>query len=290
MSIRVKKINEETVEPVTFIDVQADPRPIKGRNLFPEMFANVFFCARKKSGKSCVMAKVIESCSDKDTKIIAFVSTIHRDPTWRAIKKRCEERGQQFEAYTSIVNPNNKTDILAEIVDCLNEDASIEKQQAEKKKPQEKCLILLDCHEDPAVKKKKKKLPKEKSVKIIFCFDDIAGELQRPSVTELLKRNRHFESKVLISSQSWNDIALQGRMQINYVLLFKGYAKSREKLQEIYKNCDLSVPFDVFEGIYAYATKAPFSFLWIDLPNSEFRKNFNESISITDGEEEERDL
>ena len=58
MSIRVKKINDETVAPVTFIDVQADPRPIKGRNLFPEMYANVFFCARKKSGKSCVWRKL----------------------------------------------------------------------------------------------------------------------------------------------------------------------------------------------------------------------------------------
>ena len=91
--------------------------------------------------------------------------------------------------------------------------------------PQEddSCLTL---NGDPDPKQKKPRKPKFKAPQIIFVFDDLSGELKTPSLIQLLKMNRHFLCKVIISSQYWNDIALEGRKQIDYVLLFKGLGQS----------------------------------------------------------------
>jgi hypothetical protein len=61
--------------------------------------------------------------------------------------------------------------------------------------------ILLTDADAPATSKRKPRRPKEKASKIIFVFDDLSGELQTPSLTQLMKKNRWFRSKVIISSQ-----------------------------------------------------------------------------------------
>ena len=80
--IRIKRINNEDVAPVNFVDVVNDPRPIRGGDIFPEIYSNIFFCARKKSGKTCAIAHIIDKCSTTETRVIAFVSTLQRDPTY----------------------------------------------------------------------------------------------------------------------------------------------------------------------------------------------------------------
>jgi hypothetical protein len=242
--ITVKRINKEDVQPVTFVDEKHDSRPIKGRDIFPEIYSNVFFCARKKSGKSCAISHIVEKCSTTETRVIAFVSTLHRDPTWRAIEQMCQKKNIEFTGYTSIRDPSSKEDILDTIVKTLEETTGEEKEEEPRQRGR---CILTDCDELEDAKPKK---PKELAPRIIFIFDDLSGELQYPSVTKLLKKNRHLKCKVLLSSQYWNDISLQGRKQIDYLLMFRGLSQSVDKLNEIYKNCDLSVPFDVFRSVY----------------------------------------
>jgi hypothetical protein len=281
--ITVKRMNKEDIQPVTFVDEKKDPRPIKGRDIFPDIYSTVFFCARKKSGKSCAISHIIEKCSTTETRIIAFVSTLHRDPTWRAIEQMCQKKNIEFTGYTSIRDPSSKEDILETIIKILGETTGEEKE--EEPRQQGHC-ILTDCDE---LENEKPKKPKECAPRIIFIFDDLSGELQYPSVTKLLKKNRHLKCKVLLSSQYWNDISLQGRKQIDYILLFRGLSQSVDKLNEIYKNCDLSVPFDVFRAVYSYATSKRFHFLYVDVINGEFRKDFSHKI-ILPTEEDEADV
>jgi hypothetical protein len=287
--ISIKRINKEDVKPVTFIDEKKDDRPVKGRDLFPEVYANIFFCARKKSGKSCAIAHIIDKCSTSETRVIAFVSTLRRDPTWRTIQAMCEKKKIEFTGYTSIKDESSKEDILSTIVRTLEETCGDGKED-EEESASAPCPIIVDTDEDPRGKKPKK--PKEKAPKIIFVFDDLSGELQSPSLTQLLKKNRHFKCKVLLSSQYWNDIALQGRKQIDYVLLYRGLAQSMSKLEDIYKNCDLSCPFEVFVSVYRYCTAKKFNFMYIDVVDSVFRKNFSHKIGLPEEVdlEEERDL
>jgi hypothetical protein len=108
-----------------------------------------------------------------------------------------------------------------------------------------------------------------------------------------MKKNRWFKSKILIASQYWNDIDLQARKQIDYVLLYRGLAKSLNKLQEIYRNCDLDVPFEMFLELYRYATAKKHHFLYINVVDSTFRKYFTHELHVPnddDDEEPEREL
>ena len=144
--------------------------------------------------------------------------------------------------------------------------------------------------EDPHSTRKPKR-PKERAPRLIFIFDDMSGELQAPSLTCLMKKNRWFKSKILIASQYWNDIALQARKQIDYVLLYRGLAQSLDKLKEIYHNCDLAVPFDMFVEIYRFATKEKHHFLYINVVESTFRKDFTHQLVVKiDDPEDESDV
>lgn len=280
--IRIKRINKEDVAPVKYVENVEDPRPVRGKDVFPEVYANVFFCARKKSGKSCAIYHTIKSCATRESKVIAFCATLNRDPTWKAIQKLCEDMNVDFTGYTSIKDPETKEDILGTILEHLEKE-KIQENEGERIKKKSQILTnstMLD-------KEKKPKKPKEKAPEIFFIFDDLSGELNTPSVIELLKMNRHFKSKTLIASQYWNDIPLQARKQIDYVLLYKGLAQSMEKLMDIYKNCDLSVPFDVFTAMYRMCTHEKYHFLYIDVVNSEFRKDFSHKIELPKEEEDE---
>ena len=273
--IRVKKINSEEVRPVKFLDEEDDPRPVRGRDIFPEIYANIFFCARKKSGKTCSIHHIIERCSTRETRVIAFVSTLHRDPTWRAIQRMCEKKNIDFTGFTSIKDEKSGEDILDGIIETLQAQTG----DGEEAEEEDTSILIMG---DPPERERKARKPKEKAPKIIFVLDDLSGELSSSSVVKLLKKNRHFKCKVLLSSQYWNDIPLQGRKQIDYVLLFRGLSQSLGKLEDIYKNLDLSIPFDVFVGVYRFCTAEQFNFMYIDVLNSQFRKNFSHLIELNE--------
>lgn len=285
--IRVKRINKEAVKAVKFIDEEEDKRPVKGADIFPEIYANIFLCARKKSGKSCVIYHTIQHCATTETRVIAFSSMLNRDPTWRAIEDLCKTMKIQFDGFTSIKDPETKEDILDTIVKTL--EATSEKVETAAAAAPSKQLIITDSDPAPESKNSRRKRPKEKAPKIIFIFDDLSGELKAPSVTQLMKKNRHLKSKLIIASQYWNDVDLQARKQIDYVLLYRGLAQSLDKLEDIYKNCDLSVPFEVFVQIYRYCTAVKFHFMWIDVVNSEFRKDFSHKIELPKDDADEPD-
>ena len=125
----------------------------------------------------------------------------------------------------------------------------------------------------------KKRKPKKIAPEYIFIFDDISTDLKSPDVSKLVKQNRHYKSKVIISSQYPLDIQPQSRRQIDYWLLFAGHDK--EKLEKIYHDADLNIDFDLFLKIYHEATEIKYHFLYIDTNNSEFRKDFNFKFSFT---------
>lgn len=278
---KVKQINNEFVEPVKFTDQKADKRPVRGANIFSEVYCNIFLCARKKSGKTCGIAKIVEACSTSETRIIVFANTLEKDPTWGEIRKYCSKNDIDFTGFRNIKDLDTKQDILAHIMRDLGEPGG-EKETQEKVKSNYNPILVGSG----AVKEKKKKKPKELAPEIIFIFDDQSGELQLPSVAKLLKEHRHYKCKTIISSQYWNDIVMQGRKQIDYILLYKGLAKSIPKMRDIYKDIDLTVEFETFMELYSYATAEKYHFLFIDKVNNEFRKDFTHKITVPDEDEE----
>ena len=269
---KLKKINNEVVEPIP--QKKMSPDQIKGYNLFQEPYCNIFICAKKKSGKTCTIFKILKDCSDKNTKVIIFSSTAYKDQNMIKITEWLEEKGMMYDIFTAL------DDYLKTIIDEIenNEELDkIDKSEDEKEDDKPKIISFSETKDEIRLRIKKRK-PKKKAPKYIFIFDDISSDLRNNEISELVKQNRHYLSKVIISSQYPLDLKPDGRNQIDYWLLYQGH--SDKKLEEIYNICNLSVSFDEFKNIYNEATKEKYHFLYIDTINHTFRKDFNMIFEI----------
>lgn len=276
--IKLHKINDTEVNEIPcFTGGEKDKREVKGKHLFENPFCNVFLCAKKASGKSTVIFKIIKECITRETKCYLFCSTIYKDDNWLQIRKYLDLKKIEYECFTSI--EEDKVDEVKKIIKQLEDEAKenelIEKESKIKVKKQN--LILCDDDEDEEEKKYKSKY---KSPQLMFIFDDMSTQLQSESICALVKKNRHFKSCCLFSSQWFSDLKPSARLQIDYFLLFR--AINIDKLKTIYKDADISIPYETFERIYHYATEKPYSFLYINPRDCTFRRNFNLQIQIED--------
>ena len=263
----IKKINNEVVREVPLKDPK-DTRLPKGYRLFPEMNANIFLCAKRNSGKSTVINTILRKCAGPNTKIIVFCATLEHDKNWISIQEWANEKGITFIGSTCLKD-SNKVDHLKELVKELT---TLKDKKGSKE-------IDLRSEWDSDDEDEKPRRSKYQEPEYIFVLDDLSTEIKNPSVAELLKINRHFRSKTIISSQWLNDMHPSARLQLDYYLLFKGHP--REKIDDIYSKADLSIPQDDFYNIYRFATEEPYSFLYVDVRKDSFRRNFNTLIRIS---------
>ena len=281
MSIKTKIVNDFIVKKVQ-LPVN-NPEDIKGYELIPELYSNIYICAKKGQGKTTVLFNIIKNCIDKNTIVIFFVSTINRDATYDKIKEWLDKKEIYHEDHMSLYGETKKEDLLDRIITerlKLIEQKKEEVSEEEKRKNNDMYKVINYQDDDDEIKIRIRK-PKKKSPEIIFIIDDLSSEIRNSiSLRKLLKMNRHIKSKVIVSSQFVSDLYPDSRMQINNWLLFPGH--SLNKLKEIYDSSDPSISLDEFIEIYKYATKDKYNFLMIDTSNGEYRKNFNEQIIFND--------
>ena len=266
-----KRINNEKVHDIKR-KAQKDTRPVRGASLFPELYCNIFLCARKKVGKTLATFKILKKCAGPHTKIVAFCATLHKDDTWKEIEDWAHRKGLPFLAYTSIEDDEGK-DRLKQLVKELEND---EEEEAENPKLHNFLDSESESEDDKEVKEK------YQSPEYIFVLDDLADELHRRSLTTFLKKHRHFKAKIIVSSQHLNDLLPQARRQLDYWILFQGHPEG--KVDEIHRSADLAIPKNEFYEMYKFATEKPFSFLYIDTTSGSskasgsFRRNFDTLI------------
>jgi hypothetical protein len=211
--IKLQKINDVKVVPVLH-GGNTDTRPVKGAELFPEVYANIGIIAKKKSGKTQVINKIIQACCDRQTKVVIFSSTIHKDPTYQAIKKWCKKHDITFEGFPDIMD--HKVNILDKFIEKLGQEGP----ELDLDEEDEASFSDEEEEEDYAPFGKKKIIetkfqhkrssiqPKSKyqSPEWIVVFDDMSHALKSPSIGSLLKKNRHYKIKVIISIQWLHDL------------------------------------------------------------------------------------
>ena len=286
--ITLRQVNKELVKPIVIkgINDNLDKRPIKGAKLIPELYANIFLLARKKSGKTVLASKIIKECCTRDTTVIVFCSTLDKDPNHKVIKKYCQMQKIPYVGYTSMYEDG--VNILQELVNKLEEEARL-REEAEEENDEnkeqltrmEKHLMTLfnsDSEDDEDGSHKRKKRNKFQSPQYLIYFDDISNELKSPALVTLIKKNRHFLCKLLISSQYCMDLLPGSLRQIDMCFIFKGVPP--EKMQKLIKDFDLAIPLDKLLNIYQYATLNKFSFLKIDTQENEYFRNFNFQFDI----------
>lgn len=263
--MQLQKINNEKVKP---INIKTIPQKnILGYNFFQELYSNLYICSKKKSGKTILIANILYKCADKNTIIIIFSSTVHKDDVWIECIKKLEKKKILVESYTSIYD--GKNNILKDLVEQLqNENVEKDKEDIDPK-----MKMIFGDSDDEEKNEKKSKKTKQISPEYIIVFDDLANELKSKELSFLLKRNRHFKMKIIISSQYFYDLCKDGRLQIDYAIIFGKLPF--DKIQALHKELDLSIDLSQLIKMYENATQEKYNFLYIDVRNDTYRKNFN---------------
>jgi len=292
--MKTTKLNNVKIKPIISESHPIDK--IGGYKLFPEPFCNVAIIAKKKSGKTSVLYNCLEKCASKNTHVWLFSSTIHRDSTYKSILNMLETKKCQVSTFTHFIE--NGENILEEII---NELKSVTGDGDEPPEPEaagggvydrlqqtQACKVKFggEKSEEQLEKEQEKKYIKEEKAKKkktlypdhIFCFDDLGSDMRNKALSQLLKTNRHFKSKVFLLGHTLTDLEPSSRKQLDYALIFKSF--SEDKLKDLYKDLDLSLDFENFVKAYHYATTQPYSFLYISTKTDELRKNFSEKIEF----------
>lgn len=281
LTVKIQKINNETVRPVR-ITTGDEKLEIKGANICPELYANIFLVAKKRSGKTSVVAKLINSFVSTDTVIITFCSTLYKDKIWMKIMENCNSKGIKFIGYTSLKEDN--IDVLDMIINKLGVEAKEEYDRAtdsdteDGNNPAHVAFDSSDSDSDSDSEAGHACYRKVRTPKYLFIFDDLSAELKSKSLVSLLKKNRHYQCKVIISSQYPYDMLPESRKQIDLWLIFKGQPELKMKV--LHKDSDSALEFDKFFKLYKYSTKDPYSFFYIDTNNNQYRINFDKVIKI----------
>jgi hypothetical protein len=277
--IKVKQINTEFVRPVKLqVGEGEDKRPIKGANLFSEIYANILIIAKKKSGKTTVLNKIVRDCCTKESTVIVFCSTVDKDKNHLTIKQYCKRMGIPYVGYTSMKDED--VDVLDVLIKKLQEEAKQPESESddEQEEIKGKGMLLFNESDEDEEEEIKPRKSKYLAPEYMLIFDDISAELKSKVLTKLCKMNRHFKLKIIISTQYIHDVLPETIRQCDYCLVFKG--ESEDKLQKIHKDLDLSIDFDKFSKIYHNATKLKFQFLYIDARSEEYRRCFTHLYKI----------
>ena len=293
-TIQVKTINKETIKPIP-LEGKQDMRPILGESLFPEIYANIALIAKKKSGKTTALHHILKRCAGRDTNVIFFCSTIYKDKNYVGIRNMLKKKNINFEIHTSL--KEDGIDQLDELLAQLEEEAkerelAIENGELdEEKEPEHTFEDLMNALAKESgftqfmskVEPEEEKKPRKSKYRMpdyIIVLDDLSNQMKAKSLETLLKKNRHYFSKVIMSTQYIHDLKPESLKQLDYWLVY-GH-QPEEKLMKIYKDADIHVDFDLFNRIYKDATSQKYSFLYIDTNNMTFRKNFNKQYVIPD--------
>lgn len=273
--LKVKKLNNYEVPPIVLPEA---PKNIKGDHLFPKLNLNALLVAPKESGKTTTISAILDECAGKNTHVIMFVQTINNDASWKKIKESLRKRKIKYSAYTSIYTDSG-VNLVNLLVDTLTEGADVgdNEYDPEMEAIQKAIPTNLIRFDDPKKDVQKKVQPRKTSKKqapdYIIIFDDLSTELKDTAIPKLMKIQRHYTTKIIISSQSYKDTDVRIRTgNLDYLLLFKGIPD--EILQEIHKEQSITtIPLYTFLKMYHHATSEKFHFLLVDR-TGKFRKDF----------------
>jgi hypothetical protein len=220
------------------------------------------------------------------TKIIIICSTIFKDQTYEKIREYVENNFE-YEFYDDIFNENDEN-----IIDLfMKNEKEKSKQKINQKGENENKINIIKTNvikytpiEDDEIKNNNdldetnQKGEKEEYIypDFMIIIDDMGETSRNNKISQLLKTNRHYKSKVIISSQNLEDLAPASIRNLDYILLFPNIPE--EKLYKIKSNLLLDIDFNLLFNIYKKITEKKYNFLYIDIRAEEYRENFNKRL------------
>ena len=267
-------------------------KPFKGKDMFSNGYSNISMIASTKSGKTVCILNILKQCIDRRTTVYLFCPTHSLDKTYKLIKQWLKSKRITYKVYDHFIDDetgdNHIDDILHEIEQAnydTDEETAEVVQNHTPESIQDKINREFDeilgiqrkyqTIEPPQEKRRKKHKKKYKTrvPKYLFIFDDLAEDMRHKAISKLFKKSRHYEAMCISSTQWLNDYKPASLRQLSYLLLFRG--QSSKKLEEIWKKMRPPIDLERFKEIYYLATKRKYSFMYYDVFENQFRRNFD---------------
>lgn len=296
-NIKTVKINNHVIKQIPNYGGKTKQLPVLGGDIIAEVYANISMIGRKMVGKTSTLYHILTQTLGADSYVYIFSHTINQDKSWINIKKWLKRNDIEFEEFTEV------TGNLEPIIELLRIEAKERRMEEDKEMeakelgkltppPTKQIFKIDDTEDEKKVKEKKKKGKKWLTAQVFFIFDDISDELRIPAVSALLKENRHWLSKVIMSSQEVMKLDPASRKMTDVWLIYRG---EQNKLPQIYKDAEIKFPYELFEQMYEKSTnterlkywqgdteKILYNFFYIDKDQNDFRSGFTDRFIIPD--------
>ena len=119
----------------------------------------------------------------------------------------------------------------------------------------------------------KEMLQEDPKYKTLFIFDDMINNFKNdiPEFLKILYNRRHYGLSVIIVSQVYNKLPMQLRKAVSHLILFK---PPKQEIESVHRDA-IHLKKDDFEKLIKYVYDKKYQFLFIDLNENKYYKNFN---------------
>lgn len=266
MNIKLEKIKApiEVLKP-------HDPSDLPlGHQYINHAYPNILLLAKKNSGKTNIIYNILKKCANRNTEVVIFCPTWELDDTYSQILDYLDSKGIPHQQFKNIDN-------LKDLMDSYdkNFETPSESDDEELKEPATQSYTLLtnQTSQPPQQPLKKPKKSKFTVPEHIFIFDDCKKMLRSPVLNSLIATNRHYKSKVIISTQYFTDIMPDTRTCLDIICIFPKIPL--DKIKKLHEDIQLSTEYPIFEKLYLKATEQPHNFLYVDIRREQFKFNFD---------------
>lgn len=230
----------------------------RGMDVFAAQHYNMAILSKKHSGKTTLIREVILRSIQKNTIVLFFTSTWHKDKTYALMRKELEAKGIPYEGFTHFIDDDGTNLIEGFMASNINDNLDEDDKEAPPMFTMSQ-LAARFMTGRPLPRKKKKSIKPE----YIIVFDDLSKDIRHASVEKLIKKNRHYRAKIIMSSQSIVDITPGMFVNLEYLVIFKSF--SEDTLMNLYKRSHMWMPYEDFLAFYKDAVSQKYGFLFVDL-------------------------
>ncbi len=298
---------EKIKAPIEVLKPQNNDDLPLGHQYINHAYPNILLLAKKNSGKTNIIYNILKKCANKHTEIVIFCPTWELDDTYRQILEYLDSKGIPHQQFKNI---DNLKDLMDSYDKGYQSEGSDEEQEEGIVSNSNTNINIntnlysyIQSSQTPKIEKKRHSVgyntygdptshaetraqkeehieskPKKSYSKFIipehiFIFDDCKKMLRSPVLNSLIATNRHYKSKVIISTQYFTDIMPDTRTCLDVICIFPKIPI--DKIKRLHEDIQLSTELPVFEKLYLEATKKPHSFLYVDIRREQFKFNFD---------------
>lgn len=266
------------------LDIPREEKPVKGAELIPDLYSNIFLVSSSNSGKTTLLFHYLKYTLDPRSKVWIFSSTIRMDPSFDVIMNFLDKNHITYETFDSIISEDGTNNI--ELVLQTLDDIANEPEEEKYKPPPSSTnlifqqtdsglrLVLKEDLPQPESKVKSKKNYKDSVPENVFIFDDLSmDETRSPHIGNLMKKSRHYKARVFVSGQYFYQLSPIARAQLYQICMWKNMPD--KNLKEIEKEVSGWISPEEFETVYRENTIKPYSFIVIFLKRTYITAGLN---------------